>query len=343
MISFEEAIKQGILKVLSKSRKNLLFGQEVTNVGAGFFEKYPKQVYETPLSEAASTGLVVGLSTQGFKPQIVYGRVEFALLAFDLIFTQAGRWQYTFGGKSKCAANFRIQIGRQWGNGPEHTANYHSIFLQAYGLDVFIPSTPQEAYNHILYMNKNNVPSVTLEHRYLTQIKQKFKLTDNVKKPYNAKFYPSKKKSKILLITYADTLIDALKAKKILKQNNIDVSILNFSYFSNKNKIDQKFIKLLNNYDNLLFIDSAPFEFGILSGLMSIINLNIKDKSKYFYLSPPNIPAAASAYVSKDYYVDINDIIKKCCLILNKKIIKKIDLTFDQKILWPNDNIEELY
>ena len=174
-MNFTEAIEQATLSVLSKSYKNLVFGLEVSNVGSKIYEMFPRQVYETPVSELSSTGLAVGLATQGFKPQVVFGRVEFALLAFDQIFTQAGRWEYMFGGNYPCPVNFRIQIGRQWGNGPQHTANYHSIFMQSYGIDIFIPSTPEEAYKHIIYSNQLNHPSVILEHRYLSQITQVFK------------------------------------------------------------------------------------------------------------------------------------------------------------------------
>ena len=160
----------------------------------------------------------------------------------------------------------------------QHTANYHSIFLQSYGLDVFIPSTPKEAFQHNVYMNSLNHPSVMLEHRYLTQIKENFDLKQKIKKPYQSKLYKSKirKKSKILLITYADTLIDSLKAKKELESYGIPVDILNFSYFPFKKKIDSKSIKLVENYENLIFIDSAPFQFGILSGIMSTISVNSK-------------------------------------------------------------------
>ena len=117
-MNFNQAINKSILKVLSKSKKNFLMGLEVTNTGNEYYEKFPKQVLETPVSELSSSGLAVGPALKGYKPQIVFGRVEFALLAFDQIFTQAGRMEFTFGGKIKCPVSFRIQIGRQWGNGP---------------------------------------------------------------------------------------------------------------------------------------------------------------------------------------------------------------------------------
>ena len=128
-MNFSEAINNSLLTILKKNKKNLLFGLEVTNTGNVYNEKFPSQVFETPVSELSSAGLALGLSLRGFRPQVVFGRVEFAMLAFDQIFTQAGRMEYTFGGNIKCPVNFRIQVGRQWGNGPQHTANYHSIFF----------------------------------------------------------------------------------------------------------------------------------------------------------------------------------------------------------------------
>ena len=86
-MKFNEAIKEATIKALKQNKKKLLFGLEVTNQGVGFIEKFPNQVFETPVSEL-SQGLIVGLASRGFKPAIVYGRIEFALLAMDQILTQ---------------------------------------------------------------------------------------------------------------------------------------------------------------------------------------------------------------------------------------------------------------
>lgn len=344
-MNFSEAINSSIIEILKKNKKNLLFGLEVTNTGNVYNEKFPNQVYETPVSELSSAGLALGLSLKGFRPQVVFGRVEFAMLAFDQIFTQAGRLEYTFGGKLKCPVSFRIQIGRQWGNGPQHTANYHSIFLQSYGLDIFIPSTPKEAYQHNIYMNSLNHPSVMLEHRYLTQIKEEFDINKTLKKPNQTKIYKNKtgKKSKILLITYADTLIDSLKAKKKLETYGIPVDVLNFSFFPFKKKIDLRSIKVIEKYDKLLFVDSAPFEFGILSGIMSSISVNSKSTFSYSYLSPKNHPAPSAVKLVKNYYIDYKIIIKK--ILSELKLKTKIKLkkqSFDEKMLWPQNNLKNL-
>ena len=135
-----------------------------------------------------------------------------------------------FGGRYPCPVTFRIQIGRQWGNGPQHTANYHSIFMQSYGLDIYIPSTPEEAYNHVVESNKKNNPAIILEHRYLTQIKQNFKKNKN-KKIEQHKLYKKKgKNTKFLIVTYGDGLIDALKAKNYLNSRGIYIDIKFFIF-----------------------------------------------------------------------------------------------------------------
>jgi len=64
--------------------------------------EFPMQVLETPVSELAISGMAVGLASQGFRPVVVHGRVEFALLAMDQILTQASRWDFMFGGDYSC-------------------------------------------------------------------------------------------------------------------------------------------------------------------------------------------------------------------------------------------------
>ena len=178
---FGKAIDVAILENLKKSKKFLLMGLGVSYDNKQFYSKFPKQVIETPVSELAFSGMAVGLGTQKYFPMVDHGRVEFSILAFDQIFTQAGRWEYMFGGNYPCTPCFKICIGRQWGNGPQHTGTYHSIFMQSLGLDIFIPSTPYEAYLHIKNILKLKNPAVILEHRWLYLNDQNFLLKYQLK------------------------------------------------------------------------------------------------------------------------------------------------------------------
>ena len=173
---FTEAIKKSQLLNLKYNKKFLIIGLGMNYPSEGLYEKFPKRVFDTPVSELALTGTAVGLASQGFNPLVVHGRVEFAMLAFDQIFTQASRWEYMFGGNYPCPISLRIAIGRQWGNGPQHTANYNSIFMQASGLNIIIPSTPEEIFYGIRFLEKSKSPTVILEHRWLYKTTQNFKI-----------------------------------------------------------------------------------------------------------------------------------------------------------------------
>ncbi len=121
------------------------------------------------------------------------------------------------------------------------------------------------------------------------------------------------------------------------------MDVLNFSFFPFKKKIDTRSIKIIEKYEKLLFVDSAPFEFGILSGIMSSISVNSKKKFTNSYLSPKNHPAPSAVKLVKNYYIDYRIIIKK--ILSELKLNTRIELkkqSFDEKILWPQHNLKNL-
>ena len=56
------------------------------------------------------------------------------------------------------------------------------LCLQSLGMDIFIPSTPEEAYLHTKNTIKNKNPSVILEHRWLYLNDQNFKTSNHFRK-----------------------------------------------------------------------------------------------------------------------------------------------------------------
>src|SRR5436190_350760 len=133
-ISFTDAIREATLLAMQRDPAVHVMGLGTTYPGGadgttgGLVQEFPTRVHDIPCSENAATGLCVGSAISGLRPIIHHGRVEFALYAADQIFTQAAKWNYMFGGDYPCPIVFRIAIGRQWGNGPQHTQVLHSMF-----------------------------------------------------------------------------------------------------------------------------------------------------------------------------------------------------------------------
>ncbi len=324
--NFINAIKKAQIEVMSKNKKFCIVGIEVSYEKLGYKKQFPNQVFEMPVSEASINGFAVGLAARGYKPFVHHGRVEFALHGFDQIFTQASKWNYMFGGNYRCPVSFKISLGRRQGDGPQHTDGYHSLFLQANNLDIYIPSTPQEAFDNIFEISNNKNPSIFLEHRRSYLITQTIKKNKNKKKLFG--FYESKVKSEILLVTYGDGLIDCLLAKEDLIKNNIGINILCINKFLSKKKVNTELLEKILKFYEIIFFDTRPFDFGPLnsiSGQLTFYNQNRKINASK--ISPVNLPAPSSYKLMKNYYPNKVSIIKKVCKILKykKKITSKLN------------------
>lgn len=344
-MKFTEAICEAHKQNLTLNNKVYIFGLGVNyeNGADGtthnLAKYFPSRVLDVPVSELSFTGMAVGLASQGFRPTVHHGRIEFALLAIDQILTQCSRWNYMFGGDYLCPATFRISVGRQWGNGPQHTASYHSLFLNAPGIDVFIPSSPQEAFDAIKYSVVNKFPSVILEHRWLNLVSQSINTRKKIQKPSQATLYENS--SKNIIVTYGDGLIASLQAQKYLDDVNIDTSVLSLNYFSSVKRLDEKVIKYILKYNNIFFVDTSPHYFGIIHGIMGQVSTYNISK-KFFHIHPPFHPCPTSLKMVDSYYPSTKSIIKFIKKKIKSNKLVKFEQTFENLHLWPDYNFDNI-
>lgn len=326
---FGKAVDIAIHSNLKENKKFILMGLGVSYGNKPFFSNFPSRVLETPVSELSFTGMAVGLASQGFRPMVDHGRIEFSILALDQILTQASRWEFMFGGNYPCPVSFKLCVGRQWGNGPQHTGTYHSTFLQSLGMDIFIPSTPEEAYLHTKNTIKNKNPSVILEHRWLYLNDQNFKTSNHFRKIHRGMLIKNNK-SKILIVTYGDGFSESLRAKKILEDANIDISVLSLSFFPKEKRVSNSIINEILKYEKIYYVDTSPFDFGILSSISGIKNLNNINsfEQKEYRISPPFYPCPTSPNLTSKYYPNGNIIAERIFFDQKKKKLKLKPMTF---------------
>lgn len=344
MIWMGEALKLAQQNLLKKKNNFMVFGQGVSSDSYGLKRIAPHKVIEMPISEVSFSGMAVGLASQGFRPLVHHIRTEFSLLVLDQILTHASRWEFNFKKDYICPVSFRVGIGRGWGNGPQHTATYHSVFLQSPGLNVMIPAFAQDAYDQIYFLMHTNNPSVILEHRWMYKIGSILKKKQAVKKLNTATLIKGPKK--ILLLTYGDGLVDCIKVKEILMKNKLDCSIICISFFPAYKRFSKQLLKEISEYKNIYLIDTSPYEFGLLQGIIGeLFILSNKKKIKLVkIISPPFKPCPTSAKLAKKYYPNPDKILKKICK--NLKIKKKINykkLNFNEIHLNPEFNISTNY
>src|SRR5437660_5894880 len=173
--TYGEAIRDGTAEVLRKDPRAFLIGLGVPDpkgifgTTAGLVDEFGRErVLDSPLSENALTGLVIGAALAGLRPILTHQRLDFALLSLEQIVNQAAKWYYMFDGRGGTVPIvIRMVIGRGWGQGPQHAQSLHSWFAHIPGLRVVAPASPADAKGMFIASVEDDNPVIFLEHRWL--------------------------------------------------------------------------------------------------------------------------------------------------------------------------------
>jgi pyruvate/2-oxoglutarate/acetoin dehydrogenase E1 component len=343
VLKFTEAIHEATAQSLAQDARVYVLGLGVSykNGADGTMgdlkTAYPSRILDTPVSEGATTGAAVGSAISGSRPIIHHGRVEFALFAADQIITQASKWNYMFGGDYPVPIVFRIAVGRQWGNGPQHTQALYSLFGNVVGLKVVIPSTPKMAKGLLISAVQDNNPVVFLEPRWLYQIK------GNVDEAYSgislSRSRIVKDGTNLTIVAYGDGLLDSYKAALMVKEYGINVEVVDLVSI---NPIDVETICLsVKKTRRLLCVDTTNSSFcvgnEIIGRLLQRSDIELISPPKV--ISCPNIPCPTAPSLTDDYYPTKKTIANTVLEIFGfKPIMTK--MTFQEYNLAPTDVLD---
>jgi pyruvate dehydrogenase E1 component beta subunit len=294
--------------------------------------KFPTRIFDTPVSEAAVTGVAIGSAITGKRPIVHHGRVEFALFAADQIITQASKWNYMFGGDYNVPITFRIAVGRQWGNGPQHTQALYSLFGNVTGLKVVIPSSPNSAKKLLIAACLDPNPVVFLEPRWLYQL-DGFVADDNTPMALD-KARILKPGNDITFVSYGDGLIPAFQAATALSDYGISVEVVDLVSI---NPIDYETIsKSVSKTQKILTIDTTNNAFSIGSELIGKLMQEVKLNKNLFAksISTPDVPCPTAPSLTESYYPTKSSILNETLSIFGKEKIKVVE-TFEELHLAP--------
>jgi pyruvate dehydrogenase E1 component beta subunit len=152
VLQFREALRAAMTEEMERDENVFLIGEEVAEyngaykVSEGMLEKFgPKRIIDTPISEAAFSGLGVGAATVGLRPIVEFMSFSFTWVCIDQIVNNAANIRYMSGGQFKCPIVFRGGNGIAHQLGATHSHRMESVYARIPGLIVVAPSTPAEA------------------------------------------------------------------------------------------------------------------------------------------------------------------------------------------------------
>ena len=146
-------------------------GGNVFALTRGLYAKWPDRLLDTPISETAVMGLVVGGAMAGMTPVVELMYLDFLGVCFDQILNQAAKLRFMTGGKARMGLVIRTQFGGGRSSGSQHSQSLEALLAHVPGLTVVMPSTPADTYGLLRAAIRDPNPVVFIENRQLYGMK----------------------------------------------------------------------------------------------------------------------------------------------------------------------------
>src|SRR5213593_158955 len=171
-MTYLQAISDGLREEMRADERVFLMGEDIGVFGGafkvtdGFIEEFGSgRVMDTPLAESGIVGAAVGASVVGLRPVCEMQFADFISCGFDQLVNVAAKMHYRQGIAVPIVV--RLPSGGGFSGGPFHSQNPEAWFLQAPGLKVVAPSTPEDAKGLLAAAIRDPNPVLFMEHKHL--------------------------------------------------------------------------------------------------------------------------------------------------------------------------------
>lgn len=162
-IRYLQALKEAINQEMSLDASVFVLGEDVRHSlrGAtkGLYEKFGEQrVIDTPISEAAFTGMATGAAMAGLRPIVEYQISALIYVSFDQLINQAMKLPYMMGGQGSVPVTYMvIGSGARSGLAGQHSDHPYPFMLHA-GMKTIVASTPYDVKGLMISAIRDNDP-----------------------------------------------------------------------------------------------------------------------------------------------------------------------------------------
>src|SRR3954464_2290600 len=232
VVTFVEAIRQGIWEEMERDPSVFLIGEDVGVYGGAFkvtdglLDEFGEgRVIDTPISEAAIVGAACGAALMGMRPVAEFQFIDFISAGFDMLTNYAAKCRYRWG--AGIPAVFRGPCGSGVHAGPFHSVNAESFFLNTAGLKIVEPSTAYDAKGLIKAAIRDPDPVIYFEHKKLyrlPRLREELPEDDYVVEIGKARV--ARPGRDLTIVTLGEMVLTALGAAAELEKEGIDVEII---------------------------------------------------------------------------------------------------------------------
>lgn len=320
-LSYAESINEAFNFILKKFSESFVIGQGLWSpwyVGStmkGLPRKFgKKRIIDSPVSEAAVTGIAVGASLNNMKPIVVHPRMDFMLLAADAIINQSAKWKFMLGGANSPNVTIRSIINRGGEQGAQHSQSLYSMFANIPGVVIVLPSNPQDAFDLLVKSIITKSTVIYIDDRWLYSEVNKLKIENNILKKDLLHEEPEviERGEDITIISLGYGVKILKEVSKMLKRKNIKSDVIDLRIINPLKP--KKLIKSAIKTKKVLVLDYGWSNCGIASEVISQIAENTdkeKVKIRYLKITLPSMPAPTNKINEREYYISSKEVFKK--------------------------------
>jgi len=284
-ITFGQAINEALAEEMRRDPKVFILGEDVAEAGtpfkvlSGLLKEFGKErVIDSPISEAAITGLCVGAAMTGLRPvvDIMFG--DFITLTMDQMVNQAAKIHYMSGGKLNVPMVMRTTLGATRRSAAQHSQSLHAWFSHIPGLKVAMPSTPYDAKGLLKTAIRDDNPVVFFEDKLMYQLKGPVPEGE-----YTIPFGVAdvKRGGKDITIVATSSMVQvAMSAAEILDKAGISAEVVDVRTTAPLDK--QTIVESAKKTTRAIVVDEGYERYGVTAEIASVIA-----DGAFYYLDAP--------------------------------------------------------
>jgi len=171
--TYIKAVTSTLAAAMRADERVFVLGEDVAEGGpytatAGLAEEFgTARVINTPISEAAITGVAIGAAQSGMRPVLEIMFIDFITLALDQLVNGAAKAHFMSGGQLTVPLVLRTQGGAGYRGAAQHSQSLESWLTHVPGLKVVMPSRPSDAAGLLLSAIADPNPVVFIENKTL--------------------------------------------------------------------------------------------------------------------------------------------------------------------------------
>lgn len=280
-VNFLTAIQEAIVEEMQSNPSMICLGEDIGLLGGAFGvtigvqEKFgADRVIDMPISESAIIGVSVGAALNGHTVLAEMQFIDFISCGFDQIVNNMATYHYRTAGEVNLPIVVRGPSGAYSGGALYHSQMNEAWFCNSPGLQVVCPSTAYDAKGLMKACLRSGNPTIFYECKNLyrdRKLEEVLPTEDYIVPLGKARIARDGKD--VTMITYGQNVYHCLEAADALKNEGIDVEVIDLRSLV---PLDEETIReSLSKTNRVVVVNEAPMTCGFAGEVVARISNNM--------------------------------------------------------------------